>query len=588
MELKNDALRAALKGTGGLGLPAWIEKPLNIMRLGTHFIAEAATTYNPVFSAMLLARHTEAAMFNGLALEPDITAAIGVNTAKYFKGAWAGDKSVQKDIQFLKDNGALTGIFSGRSTDEMVRDLQREYDRVDWKDANPMQRAAHVAGYAGKVLEGFRALNNHAEWATRYGVYKTLIDKGYDPKYAAAQSKELTIDFDQRGVATGDLGKLYAFVNASIQGSASSAKAIASSGRVRAAVVGLMLQGATQQLVGQMMGGQDDKGNNYYDLLPASVKEKNMVFMIPGGHGTYIKVPMPYEFAAFQRAGRLVSDGIQGKTSVGGAIGNTIMSFINNYDPAGDTTSGINTLVPTAARPFFDVATNKAWNGRPVHPGESGFSDGEVDSSKHFSYTSGASTLIAQALHSLTGGIGDYVPGSVEIHPDDLDYLYNSIVGGVGKLAGQAFTLPGKLSTGTAALQDIPFAGQFSGQINAASDAQKWQQYVAAAKPVSEQYAKALRLSNDPATQDAGQSQYAAIMSRFPTQLNAYTSVIEPVERQMSGYRKQIKSIQADTSSTPLQQAQQIQAVKAEEDGVIREALGKLQQPENRVKIGEN
>lgn len=180
------------------------------------------------------------------------------------------------------------------------------------------------------------------------------------------------------------------------------------------------------------------------------------------------------------------------------------------------------------------------------------------------------------------------VPGAVEIHPDDLDYLYNSIAGGVGKLVGQAITLPGKAMAGTAALQDIPFASQFAGQINGASDIQKWQQYVQAAKPISEQYHQALKLSNDPDTQEAGQSQYATIMSRYPTQLQAYTSVIDPVERQMAGFRKQIKAIQADSSSTPAQQAQQIQAVRAQEDSVVRQGLADLQKPENRVKIGED
>ena len=393
----------------------------------------------------------------------------------------------------------------------------------------PAERAVKAVSYMGKVGDLAQTMNNHAEWSTRLGVYNTFKSLGYSPERSAAISRELTIDFDRSGYKTNSLTSLYMFANATIQGNAALARALITSGRARAAIVGLMAIGASQVY--------------NYDNLPEYQKQKNMVFMLGD---KVVHVPIPYEVAFAHSAGRYFTDVTEGKMSPWQAVSQTALNLTNNFDPMGSSVpSLLEGVMPSAVRPFYETATNTSWNGQPVHPRAINDNTGEgiVKSQQHFANTNGFFVGLANAMHKATGGQGSYIPGWAEVAPDDMQHIVEAQTGGLGELVAKTGASVGWATNPDAqraqgrefSPTDVPFVGGFVGKITPGDIGAHYDNLTQPIIQAGESY--------DHALSSGDMDQASNLMTTRSSQLAAYSEVKDS-ESQIKALSKSIRDIQ--------------------------------------------
>ncbi|MDR0578312.1 MAG: hypothetical protein LBI87_12480 [Candidatus Accumulibacter sp.] len=253
----------------------------------TRYFSAMATQYNPIFGVVNLFRDTQEAMLN-LQSTP-IAGRQGEvlrNIGAAAQGIWAALRGKE---------GAKPGEW-GR----LWAEFQREGGKTGYRDsfANAAGRAEKLREELGDFGEGWTAkareaifrgknsafmqwlsdYNEMMENAVRLSAYKSAVDSGMSRPRAAMLAKELTVNFNRKGAKTRQIGALYAFFNASAQGTARIAQTLFDRKGGRAAlsrtgkqiVSGGLLLGAMQAALLAAAGFDDDEP-------PEFVRESNFV-----------------------------------------------------------------------------------------------------------------------------------------------------------------------------------------------------------------------------------------------------------------------------------------------------------------------
>ncbi len=92
------------------------------------------------------------------------------------------------------------------------------------------------------------------------------------------------------------------------------------------------------------------------------------------------------------------------------------------------------------------------------------FGPKKPDSQRYWSSVSKPSKYIAKTLNSLTGG-DIYEGGAIDISPETLDMLYETVTGSLGKFVVNTLSLPSRiLSDEPVPTNKIPFYRRFAGE----------------------------------------------------------------------------------------------------------------------------
>lgn len=357
-----------------------------------------------------------------------------------------------KQLDDLGGTSKGYGFSSVKDINKKIIELSKEPGKIkEW------------ARWAGKNLEAY---NTAFENATRVAVFKAMLDAGYDERAAAYASKTITIDFDQGGTMKNGMNALYLFYNASIQGTFGIFAAAARSPRVAKMMGSIAILGASMDQINRMISGEDDRGNNMYDQVQQYVKEHNLIFMIPGT-GKMIKIPLPYGYNAVYNMGRNFSALMTGHQSLGKAMSSTFGQVVDGFNPLGGTGSWLNTFAPTVADPFIDLATNNNYANIPIYPEGSKFGPSVPKSQLYWNNTNSLYNLAAEILR-VPGTGTDKLPGmGLEVSPNQIQYVVETLTGGLGMLANRLLGDAGSIISGQPGdieLGDIPMVRKFVGQ----------------------------------------------------------------------------------------------------------------------------
>ena len=151
----------------------------------------------------------------------------------------------------------------------------------------------------GSAIFGWLSDYNEAmENATRLSVYKVARDQGLTKKQAASLGKNVTVNFNRKGLVGAQMGAMYAFFNAAMQGTARMYETIKSPAGKKIMAGGVML-GVIQALMFKVAGWDDEEP-------PQFVRERSL--LIPTSGGSYIQIPMPLGFNAIPNIGRIFTE----------------------------------------------------------------------------------------------------------------------------------------------------------------------------------------------------------------------------------------------------------------------------------------
>lgn len=414
---------------------AQVSGALQVIAPVTRWFASVNTQFNPVFGLTNGVRDFSTGMLN-LSSTP-----LSADRGKIAAYAWDALKGIYLDLRDHRAGRAPRSQWA-----QLFEQFELDGGRTGYRDmfATSADRAEAIAKelkHAGKgkqwVLGGERHsavfgwlsdYNTAVENAMRLAAYKAALDKGMSRDAAASLAKNLTVNFNKKGLAATQTGALYAFFNAAVQGTARISETVSKDGKLTTVgqkiVYGGMILGVMQAMMGVLAGWDDDEP-------PQFQREKN--FIIPVfGTDKYVSVPMPLGFHVLPNVGRVVTEWMMsGFKDPGKRLTRLAGIIVDAFNPIGSGTFA-QTLSPTIGDPIIALAENKDWTGKSIYkadfnklhptPGWTRTKDTASPPSKWLSY----------AINYVTGG-GKYEIGMVSPTPDQIDYLVGQATGGVGR-----------------------------------------------------------------------------------------------------------------------------------------------------------
>ena len=452
----------------------------------TRYFASINTQYNPIFGVTNLVRDVQTGLLNlkstpldGKQKEmagnlvhalPAVFKALRADRkGQAATGTWA---QLWEEFQEVGGQTGYRDMF--RNSHERAEALQNALDPTWWQKTW-WGKAATVGGifaapeqvFVEKVGKPFMELlsdyNTMMENGIRLSAYKLALDSGMTKERAASLAKNLTVNFNRKGQAGRQVGAMYAFFNASVQGTARMAETLnhgAKPGELlgkagKQIIYGGLMLGALQAMLLLAAGFDDEEP-------PEFVRDRNII--IPTGNGKYISIPLPLGFHVLPAISRISIEFTAGGFKKPGEHLVHIMDvLLDSFNPIGNAGLSMQTVAPTVLDPIAALTENKDWSGRQIARQDFSKLNPTPGHTRAKDTASSLSRGLAYALNYLSGG-GEYGIGVVSPTPDQIDYLLGQLTGGVGRELGKVLTTAEVLTTGEdLPPHKIPLVGRFYG-----------------------------------------------------------------------------------------------------------------------------
>ena len=417
---------------------------LNTLSRVNRFLARVNTSWSPEFIISNFVRDIQTA---------------GVNikdTGVKNKKMMGGSKDAIRAIYAVE-----RGKPKGSEYEEYYERFKAAGGKIGWADVHSSitnlskKITAEIEMQAGnrpvrkRVNDWFKLiedLNTSIENGVRLHVFKLAVEQGKSDERAAQIASDLTVDFTKKGAAGPVINSLYLFANAGIQGSYRIIRAASKSRSVQKSLAGIAGAGFAVGLFNALVGGDDEDGEDYFNKIDDFIRERNMIIMLPGTGGKYVKIPLPWGYNFFWNIGSEISRAFTKEeySALKGA-GRLISVFANAFNPVASGTL-LQTIAPTIADPIAQIAENKNWFGGDLMPQRDKYAKVPTpESQRYWSTTGVASKWITSQLNSLTGG-DTIKSGVIDVSPEVLDLIVASIGGSAVRFMTDTLGVPLKLA----------------------------------------------------------------------------------------------------------------------------------------------
>ncbi|NWF45362.1 hypothetical protein F3K02_08890 [Hydrogenophaga sp. D2P1] len=441
----------------------------------TRWLASVNTQFNPAFGLVNLTRDTLGGAINlsstklrgktlkVLAMTPGALKGIGLELSGKKSGEWG-----RLFRQFQQDGGQ-TGYR------EMFKDANDRAKALE-AELKAMEKAGKLTTdkVAGKVLGALDIFNTTLENAVRLAAYREALQEGMSRPEAARLGRELTVDFNRKGRMGRELGPLYAFFNASVQGSARTLQTLAGPDGAKIIAGGVTL--GVLQAVMLLAAGYDD------DEIPEFVKSRALIIPLgtdDEGKKRYFTIPLPLGLHVLPNTGRVLAeltmDGGKDALSKGFAAVGEIAGAFNPLGGGNIFTAdgALRTVAPTVIDPVIEVLSNKNFAGAAIEregygndprPGFERAREGTLRAPTGQAYLE-----ISRILNKVSDG-DEYEAGRVSPTPEMVRYLAQVVGGGLLREIEKTVNTSIAMSKGEDTKPTgLPVFGRFYGEVDDAS-----------------------------------------------------------------------------------------------------------------------
>jgi hypothetical protein len=454
----------------------------------TRYFASINTQYNPIFGVVNIIRDIQGALLN---LSTTPIADKKIEVLKNTPGALIG---VYQDLRTERKTGkkannewsALFDEFQNEGGQTGFRDMYRNAkergealkDALDptwWKDSKIGKVISLNGSIANQeqwiydkaikpIFDWLEDYNSALENAVRLSVYKVALDNGHSKQQAASMAKNISVNFNRKGEMGRQIGSLYAFFNASVQGTARIGETMLNrdaSGKINLSTMGKrviqggLLLGAMQALMLAAAGYDDDEP-------PEFVKDRSLI--IPIGDGKFITIPMPLGYNAIPSMGRIVAEwALSGGENTQKRLIHIVDMLLDVTNPIGNAGLSLQTITPTVIDPLSALAENKDFTGNAISREDMSSLNPTPGFTRSRDKAWDFSVAIARGINWVTGGT-DVKQGAISPTADQLEYLAGQFTGGVGREVIKAGTTADSMVTGEELpTYKIPLVGRFYG-----------------------------------------------------------------------------------------------------------------------------
>jgi hypothetical protein len=433
-----------------------------IVGKATRWFASINTQYNPIFGLINFARDVQTAALNLSTTE------IAGKQKEVFKDTMSilGDiiknkgrmPTAGKWAPIYKEFNEVGGTTGYRDLFLTAEDRSKAVtDEIKALDRGKVSQAAHaVAGWLSDYNE---AMEN----ATRLAAYKAAIDNGMSKERAASLAKNLTVNFNRKGRQTRELGALYAFFNAAVQGTARMAQTL-SGPAGKKIMLGGVLAGAASAMAGIAAMGGGDGEDDEWSKIPEFVKERSLIIPSPFSKEGYFTIPMPLGFHFLPNIGRLMVEmAVYKDKTLGKQMASLFTVLADAFNPLGGSAPPMQIIAPTVMDPFIALAQNKDWTGKPIYVENFNSLNPQPGAARAKDSATPIAKGLADAINAVTGGT-KYVPGGFSPTPDQIDYVIGQLTGGVGREVGKlSSTIAAPFTGDELPAHKIPLLGRLYG-----------------------------------------------------------------------------------------------------------------------------
>lgn len=453
----------------------------------TRYLASINTQYNPIFGIVNFVRDSQFAM---LALQTtplkDKKAEVMANTISSLRGIYQDARAVRNGQhptsataqmwERFQHVGGPTGyrdlFFSSTERAEEIEHLITPMTFSEIRSAKDFGRRMEST-WAMQVLSDY---NLTMENSIRLGVFTTAVNMGISDLQAASYAKNITVNFNKRGQIGAQMGSLYAFFNANVQGTARifetlferTPTGVTISAAGKKVIAGGLLLGALQTFALAMAGFGDDQPPEY-------IKARNIIIPMPGTEKGYVSIPMPLGFNLLPNIGRAAAEtvkrGVEGKPlKLMSQMSDLIGSFYGTFSPLGGSGGIVQELMPTTVDPIVSAfATNKDWTGKSIAKEDVSRLDPTPGHTRARDTATVWATALSKAINWATGGT-EHSAGVLSPTPDTLDYLIQQATGGVGReISKTAQVVQSQITGEELPFYKVPLLGRFGGSATGAT-----------------------------------------------------------------------------------------------------------------------
>jgi len=390
--------------------------------------------------------------------------------------------------RFMEAGGSIGFAYVG-DIEAKTKELDGIMHRyTDWKTTlghfkgGDVKRGMHdifVKALNSKGIAWIEALNTSFENMSRLATFKAAVDSGLSDAEAAMLAKHVTVNFNTRGEWGPNMNAVWLFSNAGIQGTRGIGHALIYSKhrkQVWALSSGLMMLG----MIASLMGDDDD------DLIDDADRGKALTFRVGD---TQFKWQLPYGWGFFGGMGQLFAQAMKHPEKQDLLAVKMADVTMQHFSPWGNLFTGgtaemenVIQVVPTIAKPEFQIAFNQSAFGGPLFP-ENPYDQIKPDSEKAWRSTKGTGyDVVAKWMNEVSGGDATQ-SGGVSVSPETLKLRISTIFGGVGRLVTDTIALPTKMATGEEiSHKNIPVWKSFFADIDSDDHQRRFHEQAAEAK----------------------------------------------------------------------------------------------------------
>lgn len=373
----------------------------------------------------------------------------------YKAGKLNEDNEQHRYFKEFMENGGETGYTAINDVDAYKREiagiLAEAQGRTNFSEllGTYIEWSPNL-GWAGTPVKGVETvvkflglMNRGAEDISRFTTYMTSRQMGRSVQQSIANAKDITVNFNRKGNGTmgADTFKLlYLFFNASIQGAHTLAKLIKRNPKKSIAamattgVIGVVMP-MLNDVVYEIMGGDDEDGNMKYEDLPEWVRRNNICIKV--GLDRWVTIPVSIELRPVYGIGDVAIQYAKGNID-GSSAAKDIVSQMMAVSPIDLTGGGydlVANLVPDVIKPLAQAYTNKDYFGKPIYR-DNGYNEAYPEYTKAYKSTNDVIVDMSKWLNDITGG-DEVTPGMVDINPGVVEHIIEGYMGGLGKTISQ-------------------------------------------------------------------------------------------------------------------------------------------------------
>jgi hypothetical protein len=438
---KNPAAKRLARSMRNLDAPG-LGALIGLMSKVNGWLSKVNTMLVPEFVITNALRDVQTAGFNALeikGLTPRIMRDYRKALVGATKGAFGkGDTEWTRAYREYVDAGGAVYFNRIDDLNDIASRIEKEFSERAVRQRGGARTPAEFALVARQDLRKLFAFiekaNLGVESAVRLAAFKNARELGKSAAEAASFAKNLTVNFNRRGQWGPYLNAFYLFYNAGVQGTARLVTAATVPGRrgnvIRAAFASAVAMGAISEVLNRLLSDDDDDGQSFYDKVPDFDKSRNLILMLPGQKGRYLKWPLPYGYNVFYALGRSPVEMIHGRKWQD-SVADLASTTLDAFNPIGGANSLLNMLAPTIIDPVVDLERNRDYADRPIMPDQSQFGAKVPDHLRYWSSVNPNFKAVTDFLARASGG-DDVLPGAIDISPQTLQYLNGVVTGSAG------------------------------------------------------------------------------------------------------------------------------------------------------------